>query len=345
MTETTVETGGATGSRVLVVGGHGAVGSAVVAALDGWLPGRVLAGGRGRGVRVDVTDPEAFGRTLGELGEGPAPLGAVVMCVEPPDSGAARACLERGVGVVDVGATPALLDGVAGLDGVARRAGATAVLSVGVAPGLTNLLARRAHEAVGGAERIDLTVLLGAGERHGADAVRWTVEGLAEPVTAAPGRYALPGYGRRAAHPFPFADQYVLRRTLGVPEVTTRLALDSRALTAALFTLRRTGAARPPAVRRLLTALFRRVHTGGDGFALRAEAVRGEQRVALALAGRVQSRVTGLVAAHAARALLDGALPSGVHHLEGLPALADLPERLGLTVVREARGPEVREVR
>lgn len=318
------------GGRVLVVGGHGAVGATVTATLEGWFPGRVLAAGRSRGVRVDVTEPAAFGRTLDELGD----VTAVVLCVEPPGTGIARLCLARGVHLVDIGATRQLLDGVAALHGTAVKAGAIAVLSVGVAPGLTNLLAARAHEAVGGADRIDLTVLLGSGERHGEDAVRWTVEGLAQPVGAAhPARFPVPGHGTRTAHPFPFSDQYTLRGTLGVPDVTTRLCLDSAALTAVLFAARR--AARHPRVRNLMVGTFRRVHLGGDGFAVRADARRGDRHAAYALTGRAQSRVTALVAAHTTRAVLTGTLPPGVHHIEQLPALAGIPEKLaanGVTV-------------
>ncbi|MFI6412220.1 saccharopine dehydrogenase [Streptomyces sp. NPDC050585] len=330
--------------RVLVVGGFGAVGATVTAALEGWFPGRVLPGGRSRGVRVDVGDPEGFGRVLDGLGD----VAAVVLCVEPPGPGAARACLERGVHLVDVGATPRLLDGVAALHGDAVRAGATAVLSVGLAPGLTNLLAARAHEEVGGADRIALTLLLGTGERHGGDSVRWTVDGLAAPPSGArPARFPLPGYGTRTAHPFPFSDQYTLRAGLGVPDVTTRLCLDSRALTAALFGARRAGlgrAARHPAVRRALTAAFGAVHVGGEGFAVRADAWRGGRHAVHALTGRAQSRVTALVAARAARAALTGTLPPGVHHVERLPVLAGLPEELAadgaLTLHRPAPAGE-----
>ncbi|MEU5808712.1 saccharopine dehydrogenase NADP-binding domain-containing protein [Streptomyces sp. NPDC047718] len=336
---TTVKSG-----RVLVVGGYGAVGATVAGTLGAWFPGRVVVAGRDGaralrlgGVRVDVTDPAGFGRALDDLGD----VAAVVLCVEPPDAAVARACLGRGVHLVDVGATRRLLDGVAELQGAAVGRGATAVLSVGVAPGLTNLLALRAHEAVGGAERIDLTVLLGAGERHGADAVRWTVEHLAAPATAHPLRAELPGYGPRTAYPFPFSDQYTLPRTLGAARVTTRLCLDSRPLTSTLFALRR--AARRPAVRRALTALFRRVHAGGDGFAVRADARRGDLHAAYALTGRAQGRVTGLVAAHVTRELLAGTLPAGVHHIEQLPALARLPEALaghGVAVRRLDDPPE-----
>jgi hypothetical protein len=344
---TTVKSGGPVG-RTLVVGGYGAVGAAVTTALSGWFPGRVVPAGRDEekarrlgGVRVDASDPEAFRRTLDELGD----IAAVVLCVEPPDAELARICFARGIHLVDVGANRHLLDAVSALHDEAAATKATAVLSVGVAPGLTNLLARRAHEAVGGAERLDLTVLLGSGERHGADAVRWTVAGLTEPCTARPARTSLPGYGARTAHPFPFSDQHTLARTLGVPGVTTRLCLDSRPLTSALFSLRRTPALQRavghPAAQRLLTASFRHIHLGGSGFAIRADAHRGERHAAYALTGREQSDITGLTAAYATRALLApgalDALPPGVHHIDQLPALATLPESLaphGVTVHR-----------
>ncbi|MGW6455741.1 saccharopine dehydrogenase family protein [Streptomyces sp. NPDC055078] len=323
---TTAHAGDLTG-RILVLGGYGAVGATVTTALGTWFPGRVVPAGRNAarvralgGVRVDAADPVTLRRALDDLGD----IAAVVLCAEPPDATVARICLERGVHLVDVGATPRLLEAVARLHPLAADTGATAVLSVGVAPGLTNLLARRVHEAVGGADRIDLTVLLGSGERHGADAVRWTVEGLGAPVTAHPRRISLPGHGTRTAHPFPFSDQHTLPGTLGVREVTTRLCLDSRALTALLFGLRRAGLGglvRRPAVRRALTAAFLRVHSGGEAFAVRADAWRDGRHAASSFTGTGQSRITGLVAALVTRELLSGTLPPGVHHVEQLPAL------------------------
>ncbi|MER6913547.1 saccharopine dehydrogenase [Streptomyces sp. NPDC000594] len=320
--------------RILVIGGHGAVGTTVTATLGEWFPDRVVPVGRNAarpgapyGAPVDITDPGTLGRALDHLGD----IAAVVLCAEPPDDAVARMCLERGIHLVDIGATPRLLDSVARLGPLAEGAGATAVLSVGVAPGLTNLLARRVHEAVGGADRIDLTVLLGSGERHGADAVRWTVEGLAAPARARPLRVSLPGLGTRTAHPFPFSDQHTLPGTLGVPEVTTRLCLDSRALTGLLFGLRRAGLRellRRPVVRRALTGVFLRVHTGGEAFALRADARRAGRHAVATLTGVAQSRITGLMAALVTRELLTGTLPPGVHHLDQLPALADLDREL-----------------
>lgn len=331
---------------VLVAGGYGAVGAAATRTLAGWFPGRVLPAGRdldraralarevgAAAARVDVGDPVGFARVLDEHD-----VGTVVLCVEPPGPAFAAECLRRGVHLVDVGASRHLLAQVEKLDTTARATGASAVLSVGVAPGLTNLLARRALDDLGCAERMDITVLLGAGERHGSDAVRWTVRNLAaDPPRGGTVRTGLPGYGRRSAHPFPFSDQYTLRRTLGVPEVTTRLCLDSATLTALLFALRRTGVARlgrRPAVLRALTGALARVHAGGDGFAVRADAFHGARRVGYVATGHTQSWVTGLVASHVVRTLVADGLPAGVHHIETLPALAGLPETMGEYGVR-----------
>ncbi|MEV3982362.1 saccharopine dehydrogenase NADP-binding domain-containing protein [Nonomuraea sp. NPDC049758] len=330
-------------SGILVIGGYGAVGGQVSAVLDEWFPGRVTAAGRApdrarlpagvRRVRLDLADVAALERLL-DAGS----IGVVVLCVEPADAAVAEVCLSRGVHLVDVGASDHLLRQVEGLADRAVAGGATAVLSVGVAPGLTNLLARRAYERVGGARRVDLTVLLGAGERHGADAVAWTVGRLAQPATGRPRRCDLPGHGRRTAHPLDFSDQHSLRRTLGGgPEVVTRVCFDSAFATGLLFGLRRIGvfrAARSPLARRLVAATLSRVHVGSDDFAVRADAADGERHAALALTGNSQSRITAVVAAHVVRAVVGGVLPAGVHHIDLLPALAGLPEELAPHGVR-----------
>lgn len=317
--------------RILVVGGHGAVGAVVTRTLERWYPGRVIPAGRSAAVRVDVTDPAGFVQVLDRHR-----VGAVVLCVEPPDAEVARACLDRGVHLVDVGATEHLL---AQVERLRPEGAATAVLSVGLVPGLSNVLARRTSDELGGADRIDIAVLLGAGERHGADAVRWTIAQLAaERPRTGTRRIALPGHGPRVVHPFPFSDQHTLRRTLGVGDVSTRLCLDSAPVTALLFGLRRAGlarAARSPRVLRALTTALTRVHLGGgDGFAVRVDAHRGDERRTYAVTGRAQSRATGLVAAHVTRELLTGGLPTGVHHLDQLDDLASLPERLAPDGIR-----------
>ncbi|WP_433466673.1 hypothetical protein [Spirillospora sp. CA-128828] len=199
-----------------------------------------------------------------------------------------------------------VLAGIARLDRLATERSATAVLSVGLAPGVTNLLAREF-----GGRDVDIGVLLGSGERHGPSAVEWTLDSLADLGESWRMQFPAP-YGIRTVHRFPFPDQHTLPG-----RVRTGLCLDSRALTALLPRLVRFRDARP------LRAMFHRVHVGGDGFAV-AVASGGTVR---AFTGRRQSRATGLVAAMVVRRL--AGMPPGVRHIEDAVGPGFLPDLAG----------------
>ncbi|WP_432533890.1 saccharopine dehydrogenase family protein [Kineococcus arenarius] len=335
---------------VVVLGALGAVGRRVSGRLAPLLGRRLVIAGRGeervraraaelgaRGAVVDVRDTAALLRVA-------AGARVAVLALEADDDAAARALLGAGVRLVDVGATPAHLARLEALDPLARGTGATAALSVGLAPGATNLLARAAHEAVGGAGRVAITVLLGAGERHGREGVRWTVDTLLDGAAGPARRVALPPAspsGRvrvRTAHPFAFADAPAVRASLGVADVTTRLALDPAAASAALFALGRlrgTAAGASPRVRAALVRALSGVHVGTREYAARADAWSpdGRAHAAFAVAGVEQTRATAEVAARTALALAAGDAPAGVHHLDRLPVGAGLLTDL-------AQGPE-----
>lgn len=319
--------------RIVVLGGYGAVGAAVSEALAGWFPGRVVVAGRDGGraaalaarlggeadaQQVDVGRAEDVRRVLDGAG-------VAVMCVERANVQVARACLERGVDYVDVTATPAVVRSIADLDGQAAQRGATAALSVGLAPGVTNLLARLCHDRAPEATGIDLTLCFGLGGDHGADSRRWILDGLATSASWARrrrrARVRLPGLGTRTAYPFPFSDQETLAAGLGIP-VTTRLCFDSRVATATIFALRPLrvlSVLRRARATDLIEAVLSRVHTGSDAFAIQAVADVGRGRsVACTATGTGECRTTGIVAAHVARRLVDGTGPAGVHHIDAL---------------------------
>jgi len=341
-------TGGDPGARerrpgvgdVAVVGGYGAVGRAVSLTLARRLGVRVVVAGRDERRAQDLARlapealiPRRFDVDRAEDVERlPEQAAVVVMCVERGNEAVARACLERGVHVVDVGASEPTLAAIERLGAVARHGGATAVLSVGLAPGLTNLLARRCVDRLPSATSVDVTVLLGLSGDHGPDSLRWTLENLAGP--AAPSgprraRVALPDFGVRTAYPFPFSDQLTLTRTLGIP-VTTRVCFDSAAVTAALFGLRRAGVVRSlhrAGATRLLAAATSRLPLGGDRFVVHAAAGDGSGVATwAAVTGRQECRATGVLAAHVADLLLRRPPPAGVRHIdEVVDAAAFLP--------------------
>ncbi|MEV4711576.1 saccharopine dehydrogenase NADP-binding domain-containing protein [Micromonospora sp. NPDC049374] len=315
----------------VVIGGYGAVGRVVATTLARDSANEVVVAGR------DLARAEALARTgpgrltphrldlddLRGLDGLLADAAVVVMCVEHRNEAVARACLDRGVSYVDISASADVLAGIERLDAAAKRTGTTAVLSVGLAPGLTNVLARRCTGRLPSATSVDVTILLGAAGDHGPDSVRWTVTGLMAPLdrTQRPGRARvdLPGFGVRTAYPFPFSDQYTLTRTLGVP-VTTRLCFDSGAVTAALFRLRAVGAFRLAdrlGGARLLTGASSRLRLGGDRFVVHASATDGGGRhVWSAVTGRQECHATGVVAAEIAFGVLGRRYPPGVHHID-----------------------------
>lgn len=120
--------------RVLVIGGKGLFGQAVVRALAGHAA--VQVGGRGGPVPIDLNQPASFPAMAG--------YDYVVNCSDtvsaPPDEAIARA-LDGGQCFVETGAHPATLERL--LERFHGRQGhnGLAVLGVGIFPGLSNLLA------------------------------------------------------------------------------------------------------------------------------------------------------------------------------------------------------------
>lgn len=349
------------GAPIVIVGGYGAVGRVAAHTLTSWYPERVIVAGRdpararelvrsgdaAQAIRVDATDPGDVARVLDER---PA---VVVMCVERGNAALARACLERGVHYVDISATAAILHEIAELDPLAARHAATALLSVGVAPGLSNVLARHCVEALPAARSVDIDLLLGMGGAHGDDSVRWVVANLAggdAPGRTGRARVRLRGFGTRTVHPFPFSDQYTIRDRLGLP-ATTRMCFDSAAATSLLFALRSArffDLARRLRAERLITTLFSRLHFGSSRFVVQARAADAHgATVSSTVTGDGTAHATGVVTALAVRHLLSGEAVPGVRHLDELvpvgPFLGELREHgmehsveHGLTVRHEA---------
>jgi hypothetical protein len=304
-------------TKILILGGYGAVGREAATALVRHVPNAsVIVAGRNphtarpvpgtTPMRLDATDS-------GELVKALTGVDTVLMCAERDNTRVARACLERGIGYLDVSASHEVLAEIAKLDDLARQNDATAVLSVGLVPGVTNLLARHCLER-SAAREVRIGVLLGSGEQHGPAALAWTLDGLGQLHGSWPMGFP-PPHGPRTVHRFPFSDQYTLPGTLGVTAVYTGLGLDSRLLTALLTAARRpaiTRLLRHVKVREVLLKLLTTIHLGGEGFAV---TVRSGTATA-SFSGSRQSRATGLTAALLVRQL--SALPPGVSHIEQL---------------------------
>ncbi|MQY09692.1 NAD-dependent epimerase/dehydratase family protein [Actinomadura macrotermitis] len=302
-------------ATVLVLGGYGAVGRHLVTRLrqDGHT---ALAAGRDA-VRADRTVDLAR-PGLRSYRSALSGVDVVVNASGVEEPRLAEQATARGAAFVDITATASYIAALERLDPPRP-----VLLSVGLAPGLTNLLAAAVHRAAPGP--VDVAVLLGAGERHGPAAGEWTYRLLGRRFHhhgdtirnfTRPRRFDLPRLGRRRLYRLDFSDQHTLSRDLGVP-VRTYFGLDSRAATTALAALTwLPGGSRPP----------RGLHVpGGDGWLVLARGHDGTTRWAR---GRGQSHGTAVIAAAAVG--LATALPPGTRHLHHGLGLGDLPAGRGI---------------
>jgi saccharopine dehydrogenase-like NADP-dependent oxidoreductase len=353
---------------VLVVGGYGTIGRTVCTELATGASRRVVAAGRTdtkaaafadsvEGVQsavVDAEDPATYDEALEDAD-------VAVVCLDQDEPTFAKACLERGVDYVDISPSDTLLREIEAFDGVARARDATAVLSVGLSPGMTNLFVADATETLDSVERAEISLLLGLGERFGPDTVKWTLEdavgtfsvrrdGVETLVRAFtdPRRTELHGWGTRRVYRANLADQHVLARTTSIPSISTRICYDSRPVTRCLALLHRTGLYQHVVdslgVDRT-TRLLDRLPFGSDESIVQTE-VEGIvddrlTRITRWVRGTDQARATALVTATVVRHLLSSRTPTGVHHVHQLFETESFSQRLtasGYEVGRTTQG-------
>lgn len=309
--------------KALILGGYGATGARIAAQLRAGGDVAVTAGRdparADRVVDLRSTDSRALDAALSDVD-------VVVNAAGVEDPSLVALITRRGVAFVDITATTGYVAALERLDLTQP-----VLVSVGLAPGLTNLLAAAVHTVAPGP--IDVALVVGAGERHGAAGVAWAYGLLGrhfrDPATGArvrnytqPHRFDLPGSGRRRLYRVDFSDQHALTRDLDVP-VRTYFGLDSRTATAVLATLTRIpGASRAPQGLHL---------PGTDRWLALARGHDGTTRWAT---GRIQSRATAVVAAGAARAVTG--LPPRVHHLHQVLAITDVPTGQGIEIGDDA---------
>ncbi|MBN9178007.1 MAG: hypothetical protein J0I43_11670 [Microbacterium sp.] len=306
------------------MGARGAVGAAVTAEVrdlghDPIQVGRTSVPG---GIAADATSSEGLKR----IGAAARDVDAVIDA-----SGLERLDLQRAIGttpLIDISATASHLTRLA----AAAPAGSTVLLGAGIAPGASSVLIAALDVAPG--DDIDVAVLLGAGEAHGAAAVEWTARLAGTTVFAAPETDAVGGKIRnlRTTRRFPdggrdrrflradFPDDALIGRPRGL-RVRSWLALDSALATNALALVGLV----PP----LAPMLRHAPHLGSDRWRVRVSNRRtGHTRLA---SGRGQSVATGRLAARAALRIAEGGV-TGVVTMADVLTPADLVSVDGIEI-------------
>ena len=230
--------------NILIVGGYGEVGRRTAAHLlqnsktTVTLAGRslkkaqVLAaqlGSRATPLQLDSNDLTGVQKALE-----PRPL--VVNCVDLQELHLIYESARRGLTLIDATASYGYWQRVFPLKAQVEERGARVLLGAGLIPGITNVMAKAAHEALGGLTRLQTNTLLSISSSHGEAATTYTLSEAGQtyhfPAAPQPERSFVQhktvdfggDVGRMIAYRFPFPSQFFYRETLDA-EASSYLAL------------------------------------------------------------------------------------------------------------------------
>ncbi|MGE0323830.1 MAG: saccharopine dehydrogenase NADP-binding domain-containing protein [Polyangiaceae bacterium] len=311
-------------TEILIVGGYGRVGTHLAHALQNRGYGVIVAGRSEasaakaaarlgcRHATIDLEQPHTW-----EAAASTCDL--VACCMDQVETHFVRWVLETGRDYVDITASDEFYRAVEALDSTAIRTGASATLSVGLAPGMTNLLVKAAATRLDACSDARIGLFLGLGERHGNAAIRWFLDSFSQTGNRTVlEKVRFPNLPSASwAAPLDIADQHVVQRTLGLPAARTLVTVESSRWT-------RTAVKLGPALklrglRWLVEYLALRAHFGSEAWALAIEVSGtrgGKSQVSRAtLNGKIEAESTAMIAARVIELLPSRRRP-GVHHIE-----------------------------
>ncbi|RKL65756.1 Saccharopine dehydrogenase [Salipaludibacillus neizhouensis] len=343
--------------KILVIGGYGKVGQVICKDLGSKFPGKVIAAGR------NFEKAERFTQTTGE---NVIPLefdlfannaknkilkqaSIVVMCIDQSDTNFIKDCLINGIHYIDITASYSILSKIEALNYTAKESDATAVVSVGLSPGLTNLLVQHSKSYFDTIDKADISLMLGLGEKHGKAGIEWMIDNInasfevvedsrkKKVKTFEDGRKTTfpDNIKDRTVYRFNFAEQHILPKTLHIKSVSNRICFDSRFVTASFALLKKLGilnVLKVKLIRNATVRIFENVHLGSDLFSAKVEASGKKDGKATefecSVIGKNESRITGKVAAILTEFMYTKEYPSGVYHIEQIVSCQDIIEQL-----------------
>ncbi len=324
--------------KILVVGGYGAVGSIISLELSKIYPEKVIVAGRSYEKAKKFTDnrrliPMKLDHSkideLNFLDE----ISLVIMCIDQTNTTFVEACVEKGVQYIDISANQKIIEQIDLLDTKAKKNKTSIISSVGIAPGITNLLVQHLLKESPKNKTIDIYVLLGLGEKHGDAAFQWTFDNIDTTYMVGNNKiksFTLPKMtnllGNRTFYSFDFSDQHTLLKTNKI-SVTTRMAFDSSFLTRTIGFLRKIGLTkifRNKTIQKTFISIFKKSLIGTDVFGVKAVVTaENDQLLEASVTGNGEGKATAFVAVQTAIYLLENSIPSGAHHLHQV--IEDIP--------------------
>ncbi|KAA3616827.1 MAG: Saccharopine dehydrogenase [Calditrichaeota bacterium] len=334
-------------NKILIVGGYGAVGRIIAIKLGSIFQNQVIVAGRNYQkakelsinldrkvipLELDITSISIDDERLSEIK-------IVIVCIDQKNIKFVKECIRQGIHYIDVSASYEFLSKIELLNSEARNYSSTVVLSVGLIPGLTNLLAKLCKSKIKDMKYADIYVMLGLGESHGEAAIRWTLENIntkyfitdfGEKIQVSSfenGKHTIfpDNIGKRTAYRLNFSDQHVIPRTLEINSASSWLCFDSKIITLFIAVLKKTGLSKIfdfKPIQNFLIRILKVSYFGSKQFIVKVEARNSQKEEVLyecSLSGEGEAKITALVAAQVAEFVLKSkSVNGGVFHIEQL---------------------------
>lgn len=326
--------------KIVVIGGYGAVGSSICENLSEIYPNQVVAAGRDINKAKKLAEklqnkviPYAIDINKIEDGIFWEDVKLVIMCLDLKDTKFVEFCVDKEINYIDISANYLILKQIESLP--KQPLASSVVLSVGLAPGITNLLAKHGLNRIHNPKEIDIFVLLGLGEKHGDHAFEWTFDNFHtqyavqnQSVKSFTNPKTTNLEGNRDFYLFDFADQHVLSNS--AEKVRTRLAFDLNFMTNALGLFRKLGVTRifkNKKVQSFLIPLFKNLGMGSEIYGVKvAVTAQDGTTTESSVSGYGEGKVTALVASLTAQYLLENPTNAGVFHLHNV--ITNIPDFL-----------------
>lgn len=339
--------------KILIIGGYGAVGSVLSTELAGEYKEQVIIAGRNvekaktlifdEGLPASPATVDIQKRRYDHIDF--SQVHTVISCVEIQGSTfILEKCLEYNANLVEVGTSYEQYERFFSYEQPIQKAEITLIPSVGLMPGISNVFAYNALSHFDHIQRVYSYLMLGLGDAHGLDAVRWMLayankdihlknqpnntvkKSFSEPHTV---RF-LHETKNRTCYLFDFADQHTIPSTTGAQRAETRLCFDSRLITKSLDVLKRLGLLNnaqdwdPKKAKQLVDLL----PFGSAKLALQTHIYgsknKREGQIIHTAYGQNEAEVTAFVTAAIVKKIISGEVQQGIVPVEKSIKLAEL---------------------
>ena len=168
-------------------------------------------------------------------------IGIAISCLSPVSIPFVKYCIKHDIHYIDISPSCENIAQIKEYKSSFPNSKSTLVFGVGLAPGISNLMVKKEILHFDSVSNVEISLLLGLGENHGNDGIKWLLDNLNRRIkyankeikTFSKKKYIIfpEPLGKKSTYLFNNADQYILSKTLDLKETSSRFAYDSSFVT------------------------------------------------------------------------------------------------------------------